>query len=125
LRIGGAWLNHPGTQALCAVLGLAGHRILFVGGCVRNALFQMPVTDIDLATDALPQVVIEVAEAAGFKVIPTGIDHGTVTVIAGGITHEVTTFRRDIETDGRRAVVSFSRNLKEDAARRDFTMNEL
>ncbi len=125
MRIGGVWLNHPGTQALCAVLGLAGHRILFVGGCVRNTLMLKPVTDIDLATDALPQVVIEMAKAAGFKVIPTGIDHGTVTVIAGGITHEVTTFRRDIETDGRRAMVSYSRNLKEDAARRDFTMNAL
>ena len=81
LRIGGAWLNHPGTQALCAVLGLAGHRILFVGGCVRNTLMMLPVTDIDLATDALPQMVVEVARAAGFKVIPTGIDHGTVTVV--------------------------------------------
>ncbi len=125
MRIGGVWLNHPGTQALCAVLGLAGHRILFVGGCVRNTLMLRPVTDIDLATDALPQVVVEVAEAAGFRVIPTGIDHGTVTVIAGGIHHEITTFRRDLETDGRHALVSFSGDLREDAARRDFTMNAL
>lgn len=125
MKIDGAWLNHPGTQALCAVLGLAGHRILFVGGCVRNSLLRQPVTDLDLATNALPQDVMAVAEAAGFKVIPTGIDHGTVTVIAGGVTHEVTTFRRDTETDGRRAVVAYSRDLRDDAARRDFTMNAL
>ena len=95
MRIGDAWLNQPGTQALCAALGLAGHRILFVGGCVRNALLREPVSDLDLATDAPPQTVMEIAEAAGFKVIPTGIDHGTVTVIAGGVHHEITTFRRD------------------------------
>ncbi|MGV8985748.1 MAG: CCA tRNA nucleotidyltransferase [Cypionkella sp.] len=125
MRIGGAWLNHHGTQALCAALGLAGHRILFVGGCVRNALLHMPVSDLDLATDAPPKVVMEVAGAAGFKVIPTGIDHGTVTVIAGGVYHEITTFRRDVTTDGRRATVAYSFDLAEDAARRDFTLNAL
>ena len=125
MKVGGAWLNHPGTQALCAALGQAGHCILFVGGCVRNALMGLPVADIDLATDALPEIVAKVASDAGFKVIPTGIDHGTVTVIAGGVAHEITTFRRDVETDGRRAVVSFSRDLADDAARRDFTMNAL
>lgn len=125
MRIGGAWLNQHGTQALCAAMGLAGHRILFVGGCVRNALLHMPVQDLDLATDATPQIVTEIAENAGFKVIPTGIDHGTVTVIAGGVVHEITTFRRDVATDGRRATVAFSTDLAEDAARRDFTMNAL
>lgn len=125
MRIGGAWLNQPGTQALCAALGLAGHRILFVGGCVRNALLHEPVSDLDLATDAPPQTVMEIATAAGFKVIPTGIDHGTVTVIAGGIVHEITTFRRDVATDGRRATVAYSFDLSEDASRRDFTMNAL
>ncbi|MBI1171128.1 CCA tRNA nucleotidyltransferase [bacterium] len=125
MRIGGAWLNQTGTQALCAALGLAGHRILFVGGCVRNALLQEPVTDLDLATDALPQDVTQIATGAGFKVVPTGIDHGTVTVIAGGIVHEITTFRRDVATDGRRAVVAYSSDLAEDAARRDFTINAL
>lgn len=104
---------------------MAGHRIFFVGGCVRNALLRQPVSDLDLATDALPTEVSALAEAAGFKVIPTGIDHGTVTVIAGGVVHEVTTFRRDVATDGRRAVVSFSRDLRDDARRRDFTMNAL
>ena len=120
-----AWVTHPGTQALCAALGLSGFRVLFVGGCVRNALLGRPVADIDIATDALPQQVSEIAENAGFKVIPTGIDHGTVTVIAGGVQHEVTTFRRDVTTDGRRAIVTFSTDLMQDAARRDFTINAL
>lgn len=125
MRIGGPWLEHNGTQVLCAVIGMAGHRIYFVGGCVRNALLRRPVSDLDLATDALPQQVTELAEAAGFKVIPTGIDHGTVTVIAAGVVHEITTFRRDVATDGRRAVVTFSRDLRDDARRRDFTLNAL
>ena len=120
-----AWVRHPGTQALCAAIGLSGFRVLFVGGCVRNALLGRPVADIDIATDALPQQVSEIAEIAGFKVIPTGIDHGTVTVIASGVHHEVTTFRRDVTTDGRHAVVAFSTDLVEDAARRDFTINAL
>ena len=125
MKVGGAWIRQNGTQALCAAIGLAGHQILFVGGCVRNSLLDQPVSDLDLATDARPQDVVQLAEAAGFKVIPTGIDHGTVTVIAGGVVHEVTTFRRDVETDGRRAVVAYSPDLVEDAARRDFTMNAL
>jgi poly(A) polymerase len=119
------WVNHHGTQALCAVIGLAGHSAYFVGGCVRNSLLGVPVADIDIATDAKPETVSDIAEGAGFKVIPTGIDHGTVTVIAGGVSHEVTTFRRDVETDGRRATVAFSTDIEEDAARRDFTMNAL
>ena len=118
-------MNGHGTQALCAALGVSGYRALFVGGCVRNALLGAPVADIDIATDALPETVSEIAESAGFKVIPTGIDHGTVTVIAQGVHHEVTTFRRDVETDGRRAVVAYSTDIAEDAARRDFTMNAL
>ncbi|MBC7478665.1 MAG: CCA tRNA nucleotidyltransferase, partial [Pseudorhodobacter sp.] len=120
-----AWVTRHGTQALCAALGLSGYRALFVGGCVRNTLLGVPVTDIDIATDALPVMVSQIAEAAGFKVIPTGIDHGTVTVIAQGVHHEVTTFRRDVQTDGRHAVVVFSTDIAEDAARRDFTMNAL
>jgi len=120
-----SWVHRPGTQAICTAIGLSGYRALFVGGCVRNALLGVPVTDIDIATDATPQVVTTIAENAGFRVIPTGIDHGTVTVIASGIHHEVTTFRRDVETDGRHAVVAYSTDLAEDAARRDFTMNAL
>jgi poly(A) polymerase len=107
------------------MLGGAGHQALLVGGCVRNALLGAPVTDIDIATDATPDRVIELAKAAGLKPVPTGIDHGTITVVASGKPHEVTTFRRDVETDGRHATVAFSTDVAEDAARRDFTMNAL
>jgi poly(A) polymerase len=125
MKVRGDWITHPGSQALCAVLEGAGFRALFVGGCVRNDLLGVPVADIDLATDATPEIVSDIAETAGFKVVPTGIEHGTVTVVAEGRPHEVTTFRRDVETDGRRAVVAFSTRIEEDAQRRDFTMNAL
>jgi poly(A) polymerase len=125
MKVGGDWLTDPRTQALCAVLAAAGHRALFVGGAVRNAILGEPVADVDLCTDALPEVVTALATAAGFKVVPTGIDHGTVTVIVKAKPHEVTTFRRDVETDGRRAVVAFSTKIEEDAQRRDLTMNAL
>jgi poly(A) polymerase len=125
MKIGGDWISHPGTQALCGVLEAAGYRALFVGGCVRNALLGAPVADIDLTTDALPENVTILAQQAGFRVVPTGIAHGTVTVIAEGLPHEVTTFRRDVETDGRHAVIAFATDVATDAARRDFTMNAL
>jgi poly(A) polymerase len=125
MRVAGDWLDHPGTQALCAALEAAGHQALFVGGCVRNALLREPVGDTDLATDATPETASSIAQDAGFKVVPTGIDHGTVTVVVDGTPHELTTFRRDVETDGRRAVVAFSTRIEEDARRRDFTMNAL
>jgi poly(A) polymerase len=125
VKVSGDWMTGQGTQALCALLADAGYQALFVGGCVRNALLGEPVADIDLSTDALPQTVTSLCEAAGFKVIPTGIDHGTVTVVAQGIVHEVTTFRRDVETDGRRAVVAFTGDIAQDAMRRDLTMNAL
>ena len=125
MKVAGAWRTNPATQAVCAALTSAGYRALFVGGCVRNALLNAPVADVDIASDALPEAVSEIAQKAGFKVVPTGLDHGTVTVIADGIPHEVTTFRRDVETDGRRAVVAFSTRIEEDAMRRDFTMNAL
>lgn len=125
MKVAGDWLDHPGTQALMQALESAGHKALFVGGCVRNALLNEPVSDVDISTDATPETVSEVAEKAGFKPIPTGIDHGTVTIVAQGKPHEVTTFRRDVETDGRRAVVAFSTDIQEDAQRRDFTMNAL
>ena len=125
MRLQDGWINQYGTQALCATLGMSGYRAYFVGGCVRNALLGEVVTDIDIATDARPETVTNIAKTAGFKVIPTGIDHGTVTVIAGGVVHEVTTFRRDVATDGRRAVVAYSDDIAADAARRDFTMNAL
>lgn len=125
MKVTGDWLENPGTQAVCATLAQAGYQALFVGGCVRNALLGAPVADTDIATDALPQTVSDIAEKAGFRVVPTGIEHGTVTVISEGIPHEITTFRRDVETDGRRAVVAFSDRIEEDAQRRDFTMNAL
>lgn len=125
MKITGDWLTHSGTQGLCRALEDAGHQALFVGGCVRNALMGVPVADVDIATDARPETVTRLAEAAGFRVVPTGIDHGTVTVIAEGVAHEVTTFRRDVETDGRHAVVAFALDVAEDAARRDFTMNAI
>jgi poly(A) polymerase len=125
MNITGDWLDHPGTQALMQALEGAGYKALFVGGCVRNALLGEPVSDVDIATDATPETVSRLAETAGFKPVPTGIDHGTVTVVAEGKPHEVTTFRRDVETDGRRAVVAYSTDIAEDAQRRDFTMNAL
>ncbi|MCF8484482.1 MAG: CCA tRNA nucleotidyltransferase [Rhodobacteraceae bacterium] len=125
MKIQGDWLGHSGTQALCLAMEQAGKRALFVGGCVRNALLGVPVSDIDIATDAEPQTVSDIAQNAGFRVIPTGIDHGTVTVVVQGLAHEVTTFRRDVSTDGRRAVVAFSHDIIADASRRDFTMNAL
>ncbi|MFZ5708969.1 MAG: CCA tRNA nucleotidyltransferase [Pseudomonadota bacterium] len=125
MRITGDWITADHVQAVLAAIERGGHRALLVGGCVRNDLLGLPVTDIDIATDALPARVAELASGAGLRCVPTGIDHGTVTVIAEGRPHEVTTFRRDVETDGRRAVVAFSERLEDDASRRDFTMNAL
>ena len=125
MKISGEWLDRPGTQALLAALEGAGHKALFVGGCVRNALLAQPVVDVDIATDAPPETVSNIAENAGFRVVPTGVAHGTVTVIADGQPHEVTTFRRDVETFGRHATVAFSDRIEDDATRRDFTMNAL
>lgn len=121
----GAWLDSSETRRVCAILTNGGAQALFVGGCVRNALLGAPVNDIDIATDARPDRVMDLAEAEGLKALPTGIDHGTVTVLANGTAYEITTFRRDVETDGRHAKVVFSMDVAEDAARRDFTMNAL
>lgn len=125
MKVTGNWLENPATQAVCEAIMHDGAQALFVGGCVRNSLLGVAVSDIDIATDATPETVIALADRAGIKVVPTGIDHGTVTLVNDGIPHEITTFRRDVETDGRRAVVAFSTQLEEDAARRDFTMNAL
>lgn len=125
MKVTGDWLTRPQTQAVCAVLTGAGYRALLVGGCVRNALLGQTVADVDVATDAEPATVLRLAEAAGLKAVPTGIEHGTITLVADGIPHEVTTFRRDVETFGRHATVAFSTRVEEDAARRDFTMNAL
>lgn len=125
MKLQGAWIEDPAAQAVCAALMAGGHQALFVGGCVRNALLDMPIGDIDIATDATPEQAMALAAHAGIKVIPTGIEHGTVTFIIRKRPHEVTTFRRDVQTDGRHAKVVFSSRIEDDAARRDFTMNAL
>jgi poly(A) polymerase len=124
-RLRAEWLNAPATQEVCRVLTEAGAQALFVGGCVRNTMLGAPVSDIDISTDAVPERVMELARAAGIKAVPTGIEHGTVTLVQGGIPHEITTFRRDVDTDGRRATVAYSSCVEDDAARRDFTMNAI
>src|SRR6056297_259689 len=103
----GKLLDTPGVGALLDALEADGDRAWLVGGCVRNVLLGAPATDIDIATQALPETVMERAQAAGMKAIPTGIDHGTVTVVVDHTPLEVTTLRKDVETDGRHAVVSF------------------
>ncbi|WP_457645076.1 CCA tRNA nucleotidyltransferase [Profundibacter sp.] len=124
-QITAGWITDPHTQQVCDMLTGAGYECYFVGGCVRNALLDVPVNDIDISTNARPDHVIELATAAGLKPVPTGIDHGTVTVVAGGTPFEITTYRRDVKTDGRRAVVDFADSITDDALRRDFTMNAL
>jgi poly(A) polymerase len=124
-RITDAWLTAAPTQQVCALLTDAGYQAWFVGGCVRNALIGAEVSDLDLTTDARPDRVMELAQESGIKVVPTGIDHGTVTLVLEDTPFEVTTFRRDVQTDGRRAVVAFADTIAEDARRRDFTMNAL
>lgn len=119
------WLGEKHLQRLLAVLTDGGEAACVAGGAVRNALIGQPVADIDIATTCLPEETIRRAEAAGFKAVPTGIEHGTITVVAGGKPYEITTLRADIETDGRRAKVSFGRDWKADAERRDFTINAL
>lgn len=99
--------------------------VRFVGGCVRNALMDQPVGDVDLATTLTPEAVLKALEAARLRAVPTGIEHGTVTAVVGGRPFEITTLRRDVATDGRRAVVAFTDDWAEDAARRDFRLNAL
>jgi poly(A) polymerase len=121
-----AWLKAPETQALIAALEAAragGSR--FVGGCVRNTLMGHEVDDIDIATQLTPDQVTGVCSKAGFAAHPTGVEHGTVTVVVNHKPFEVTTLRRDVSTDGRRATVAFSESWEEDARRRDFRINAL
>jgi poly(A) polymerase len=119
------WLADDRLTRLMRAIGRDGEEIRVVGGAVRNALLRRPVADVDLATTALPETVMERARHAGMKPVPTGIDHGTVTVVVDGHPFEVTTLRRDVETHGRRATVAFGRDWSEDAHRRDFTINAL
>jgi poly(A) polymerase len=118
-------MGDPAVRRVFAALGTAGIVARFVGGCVRNAVLGRAVDDIDLAVDRPPDAVMAALEAAKMKVIPTGLRHGTVTAIADSRVFELTTLRRDVETDGRRAVVAFTDDWLIDAGRRDFTFNAL
>jgi poly(A) polymerase len=120
-----AWLTQGPLPRLLEVLSGDGEEARVAGGAVRNAVMKLPPGDIDIATTATPEEVIRRVTQAGLKAVPTGIEHGTVTVVAAGIPFEVTTLRVDVETFGRKANVRFGRDWKADAERRDFTMNAL
>jgi tRNA nucleotidyltransferase/poly(A) polymerase len=121
----GALLARPGVRAVLAALDAPGEETRLIGGCVRDALLGSAASDIDLATTLLPEAVVEKTRAAGLKAVPTGIEHGTITVVTPHEPVEVTTLREDVETDGRHAVVRFGGDFAQDAARRDFTINAL
>ena len=129
IKITAEWLTDAPVERVMACFANAGFPAYFVGGCVRNALLGLPVTDIDIATPATPDQVMELGRASHIKTLPTGIKHGTVSWILPGILDrqifQITTYRRDIKTDGRHAQVAFSDCMKTDASRRDFTMNAL
>lgn len=118
-------LRREGVARIFNALDADGEEIRIVGGALRNALFERPVHEIDFAATATPETIMARANAAGLRCIPTGISHGTVTLLVAGETFEVTSLREDVETDGRRAKVRFGRNFEADALRRDFTMNAL
>jgi poly(A) polymerase len=120
-----AWMDAPAVRRLLAALAQGGVGVRFVGGCVRDTLLGRAVGDIDLAVDKAPDVVVRALEAAAIKVVPTGIKHGTVTAVIERRPFELTTLRRDVETDGRRAIVAFTDDWLVDAGRRDFTFNAL
>ena len=119
------WRQRPGLSVLADALGSGAGEARFVGGAVRDTLLGIAAKDVDIATIHPPREVIERVRGAGFKAVPTGIDHGTITAVLHGWPVEVTTLRRDVSTDGRRATVAFGTDWREDAARRDFTMNAL
>ena len=120
-----SWLTAPQTRRVFDTLEKAGFTVRAVGGTVRNTLLGEPVNDIDLAVDASPQAVMSAAKRAGLKVVPTGIAHGTVTIVVDGTPFEVTTLRQDVSTDGRRATVAYTTDWTADAERRDFTINAI
>jgi poly(A) polymerase len=119
------WRARRGMERLLAALGAEEGLTRYVGGAVRDDLLDLPVSDVDLATRLEPPEVVKRLEAARIKAVPTGIEHGTVTAVSDGHPYEVTTLRRDVSTDGRRATVAFTSDWEEDAARRDFTINAL
>jgi poly(A) polymerase len=124
-RIRPGWLAKPSLQQAIAIIAEASGEARIAGGAVRNALLKMPVADIDLATTLAPESVAAAFRSKGHLVIPTGIEHGTVTVRIDGDLYEITTLRRDVSTDGRRAVVAFTDDWATDASRRDFTINAM
>jgi len=124
MKLDPVWLRSSFLQKLLALLNSAG-RVWVVGGAVRDTLMGFPVKDVDLATTVEPKTVVELVTAAGMRSVPTGLDHGTVTVLVDGSPFEVTTLRQDVWTDGRRAGVVFTDSLMKDALRRDFTINAL
>ena len=120
------WRQRAGIAELCAVLGAARGEARFVGGAVRDSLLGLDVADVDLATRHPPEDVIDLLARARIRAVPTGLAHGTITaVLADGSPVEVTTLRSDVATDGRHATVAFTDDWREDAARRDFTINAL
>jgi poly(A) polymerase len=119
------WRHWPGMDRLLAALDATIGATRFVGGCVRDSLLDIPVSDVDLATRLAPEEVIARLGKARIKAVPTGIAHGTITAVIHGRPIEVTTLRRDVETDGRHAIVAYTEDWREDAARRDFTINAL
>jgi poly(A) polymerase len=119
------WRRRRGMARLLEALGAADGLTRYVGGAVRDDLLELPVSDVDLATRLQPDEVIRRLESARIKAVPTGIDHGTVTAVSDSHAYEITTLRRDVSTDGRRATVAFTTDWEEDAARRDFTINAL
>ncbi|MFP5328891.1 MAG: CCA tRNA nucleotidyltransferase [Alphaproteobacteria bacterium] len=119
------WRRRRGMAKLLKALGSDEGLTRYVGGAVRDGLLGLPVSDVDLATRLKPEEVVERLQVAGLKAVPTGFDHGTVTAVSDGHPYEVTTLRRDVETFGRRAKVSYTDDWREDAARRDFTINAL
>lgn len=119
------WRHRPGLDGLLSALGAAEGLCRFVGGAVRDGLLGLRVNDLDIATLLEPQAVVDRLKQAGIKVVPTGIEHGTVTAVIFGWPVEITTLRRDVSTDGRRATIAYSSDWREDASRRDFTINAL
>lgn len=126
MEIAPTFLDNPNLQFVMMHLNAYNHKAFIVGGCVRDAVIGVPVNDIDIATDMTPDVVRAVfKDQPNVRLVPTGIEHGTWTLVVGEDSFEVTTYRRDVTTDGRRATVEFAATIQEDATRRDFTMNAL
>ncbi|WP_420144898.1 CCA tRNA nucleotidyltransferase [Sphingobium sp.] len=119
------WRHRPGMDGLLKALDVTDGKARFVGGAVRDGLLGLPVNDVDIATTIVPHDVLDRLNAAGIKAVPTGIDHGTITAVLADGPVEITTLRQDVSTDGRRATIAYTENWRDDAARRDFTINAL